>query len=218
MDNNEKILKYKMLLENEAAKNDIMEQKVQILKAEKEKLEQQIAVLNKANINVEPTNNTEAEFGDMQYIIIANKLQELFERSQSNKDDELLDFVKMGLNLNNSEAAIFKKFIGYYESYIRTDYIEFCKQYSQIYIYGAGIKAKRCANALSSNGISFEGFVVSDKKNNANVYLQHKVHSIKRVPYKDKNVGILIALNEQNAQQVYPILRELKIRNFCYFK
>ncbi len=216
MDGKEKIAKYKMLLENEAAKNDILEQKLQVLRHEKEDLKRQIGELKgdsgqNAQLQGNPFLLNDSHF------LVARRLRELFALIEDGSDERLLEYLKAGLEMNEVERKVIDSFLAQYKDYKRTDYKNFCSQFSRIYIYGAGVKAKRCAKALQENGIMFEGFVVTNIDANAEKYLQHKVYSIKEIPHMDNDVGILVALNPTNAQQVYPVLDKLEIKNYCYF-
>lgn len=76
--------------------------------------------------------------------------------------------------------------------------IDFAVRYSDIYIYGAGRKANRISNELKQYGIDFKGYLVSPgepiKFDNPN----HPVCHVNEVKM-DGNVGVIIALNRQNA-------------------
>lgn len=202
MDNKEKILKYKSLLEEEISKNDVLEQKAEIMKGEKEELLRKIQELT---LEVE-TLKTKIRESNSRMAIIAEQFKRVFSYFQN---CPLPNEAIINTNDANQNRLSFAT--------LRTDYREFCKQYSQIYVYGAGIKAKRCAETLKKDGISFQGFVVTNKSNNATTFQQHKVMQLEEAPYNDSNVGILLALNEMNAKQVIPVLQNLGVKNVCYF-
>lgn len=213
MEAKEKLEKYKELLENEAAKNDILEQKLQVLRREKEEMQRKIDEMRRTG----GQSHMDTSLLNDPHFLIAGRLQELLSLAVDGTDREVLEYVRDKMCTNEAEIQTINAFVDQYRDYRRTDYKSFCSQYSRIFIYGAGQKAKRCVTALQGEGIQYEGFVVTNTAANTKEYLQHKVYSIKEIPHKDKNVGILIALNPTNAQQIYPILEKLKIRNYCYF-
>lgn len=216
METQEKLKKYKELLENEAAKSDILEQKLQVLRREKEDMRKQLEEMQRAS-GLGAQCPIDASLLNDSHYLIACRLKELLRLAEDGTDQEVLEYVRDKMYTNEAEIQVINTFVDRYKDYRRTDYKSFCSQYSRIFIYGAGKKAKRCVTTLEGEGIKYEGFVVTNIDTDAKEYLKHKVYSIREIPYKDKNVGILVALNPSNAQQVYPVLEKLKIKNYCYF-
>lgn len=88
----------------------------------------------------------------------------------------------------------------------------FCKNYDEIYLYGAGVMAEKTADYLDKAAIPFKGFIVSSLKDNKNFLKGHKVLEISDLDYSSR-VGIIIALNEQNRREVIPSLKEKGYKN-----
>ncbi len=84
----------------------------------------------------------------------------------------------------------------------------FCSKYCSVYIYGAGVKARRYADIFEKNSISFVGFIVTELKENEKELKGHKVYEISQIK-NSSNIGIVLALNEKNKNEVIPILRKM---------
>lgn len=78
----------------------------------------------------------------------------------------------------------------------------FCSKFDRIYIYGAGIKARRFTKYLNEMGIPFEAYLVSSPLNNITGFNNHKVQTFCADIMNDSSVGILLALNEKNTVDV----------------
>ncbi len=87
--------------------------------------------------------------------------------------------------------------------------IEYCNQFSKIYIYGAGIKGKRAYDRLISHNVS--GFVVSKKDKNE--YLGLPVMSIDEAKEKLCKSGtvLVIALNPKNLLETLPLIGDIEL-------
>lgn len=88
----------------------------------------------------------------------------------------------------------------------------FCRKYNRIYIYGAGIKGKKLADFMKKQSIKFDGFIVTELKNNNRVLKEHKVLEISEVP-NSSDMGIVLALNDRNKKEVIPLLYENGYKN-----
>ena len=92
--------------------------------------------------------------------------------------------------------------------------INYCKKHSEIYIYGAGKIGTYCRLFLEMNLIAIKGFIVSDKKDSRTEY--RRVYQIDEVK-KTKGMGIVIALNKKNREEVVHILKKYKLNDvFIY--
>lgn len=83
----------------------------------------------------------------------------------------------------------------------------FCKRNRNIYIYGAGLVAKRYSRYLESKGIHYQGFLVTQKEN------MEKFHNHPVIPFSEfvssyDGAGIIIGLNHKNMKEVQPMLME----------
>lgn len=88
----------------------------------------------------------------------------------------------------------------------------FCKKYKKLYLYGAGIKAKKLAKFMMDQSIEFEGFVVTDINDNVTCIMDHIILEIARLT-KDDDIGIILAVNEKNKKEIIPILDDMGYRN-----
>lgn len=79
---------------------------------------------------------------------------------------------------------------------------KFCRKFDRIYIYGAGIKARRYTKYLNEMGIPFEGYLVSGPPNNIAGFDHHKVQTFCMDILYGCSAGILLALNEKNTVEV----------------
>lgn len=94
-------------------------------------------------------------------------------------------------------------------------YVDKCKQVNgKFYIYGAGLEAKKCAEMLSKNQMSFEGFVVSDGYCEQECYLEHKIYSISQLVEEPEKIFFWLGLNKRNSVQVSQLLIKKGYKNF----
>lgn len=90
---------------------------------------------------------------------------------------------------------------------------KYCNRYSRIYVYGAGIKAKRYTYYLNEMGIEFVGYLVSNLANNVEILNDHRVFLFNKELLNDDHIGILMALNKENAREVLKnVLPDVKRR------
>lgn len=73
---------------------------------------------------------------------------------------------------------------------------EFVECYNHIYIWGAGKYGQRVANQLLHNGKDFEAFIVSEPSGQE--VMGKAVIGINEIPYPIESVGIIIAVNISN--------------------
>ncbi|RHB38837.1 glycosyltransferase [Enterocloster aldenensis] len=84
----------------------------------------------------------------------------------------------------------------------------YCKGNQKIYIYGAGIVAKRYAVYLERKRIIYQGFLVTQKDNNPETLQDHPVIPLCQFkPYYDR-VRVIIGLNKKNMEEIQPMLME----------
>ena len=80
--------------------------------------------------------------------------------------------------------------------------IEFCKKYKKLYIYGCGSIAKRYAHNMEELQIEYDGHVVSEKKVSDEKFNNRPIIEMNEEVMNDDNVGIIIALNSGNFNEV----------------
>lgn len=93
----------------------------------------------------------------------------------------------------------------------------FCREYSEIYLYGAGKIAHRTLETLHSVGVPIKGFIVSDEKmkeydvnkSDLNMYRLSDIEACKKT-------GIIIALNLENTKEVKKNSKNLNKYNLFY--
>ncbi len=88
----------------------------------------------------------------------------------------------------------------------------FCRKHKKIYLYGAGIKAKRLAEFMMDQSIRFEGFLVTDINDNTTWIKDHIVLGIAQLK-KDDDMGIILAVNDKNKREIVPILDKMGYKN-----
>lgn len=87
------------------------------------------------------------------------------------------------------------------ESYME----EFWFKYREKYIYGIGLLSKTVTEYLKQKGWDqFDGYIVTKKKEMQQQYQGKKVLEINEI--RGSNVGIILALNNENAREVIPLL------------
>lgn len=86
---------------------------------------------------------------------------------------------------------------------------EFWFQNTKRYIYGAGKIAEKVTDFLCQKGWDqYEGYVVTKKENEEQLFYGKKVWQLDEVP--EDEIGIVIAMNEQNTREVLPLLNNRK--------
>lgn len=82
------------------------------------------------------------------------------------------------------------------------------KQGYKIAIYGAGMYAKMCADYLLDTGITFDSFVVTDKKNNEEEIKGHKIFSIDEYIAENEKLYVIVAVHDLNKKTIYEYLAQ----------
>lgn len=95
--------------------------------------------------------------------------------------------------------------------------LQFCWHYKKLYIYGAGKMGKAVQKILLDYNILIEGFVVSDDKWEENQNQQSSI-PIYAISHLDKveNIGVVIALNDENKRAIQGGLERYGIRNVFF--
>lgn len=81
---------------------------------------------------------------------------------------------------------------------IYAEMIDFCKTYNDIYIYGAGVYAKSVYEFITGERERFRGFITSSGDGECQGYRAICVDDV----HQDKNIGIILGLNEQHQEEV----------------
>ena len=84
----------------------------------------------------------------------------------------------------------------------------YCKKNQKIYIYGAGIIAKRYADYFERKGIMYQGFIVTQKENNPKQFKNHPVIPLCDFKSCYDEAGIIIGLNRKNMEEIQLMLIE----------
>lgn len=96
-------------------------------------------------------------------------------------------------------------------------FLKFCKSYERIYIYGAGIYGRKCAQILENNSICCQGFIVTNKGALDKVFGYHIFDYndfLKREKANMEKVGILIAVSVHYEEEICELLQQQKIYNY----
>lgn len=92
----------------------------------------------------------------------------------------------------------------------------FCKKYKHIYIYGAGIKGKKCAAVLRQLRVDFDGFIVSDGYVEIDFILGKRVYELSKIE-NSNDVGIIVALNDKNCSEAQEHLEKINVGEVVYY-
>ena len=84
---------------------------------------------------------------------------------------------------------------------LRSEIINFCERFDDIYIYGTGDAAREMLTCLAETGIKCAGIIVSDKRRKSALLEGIKVYEFSEIKYSD-NIGILLALSPINQFEV----------------
>ncbi len=100
---------------------------------------------------------------------------------------------------------IFEEKKGYFFQTSQGYFQEFWFKYTKRYIYGAGKVAEKVTKFLYQRGwAQYEGYIVTKKENEDQLYYGKKVWQLDEV--LEDEIGIVIALNEQNTKEVLSLL------------
>ena len=88
----------------------------------------------------------------------------------------------------------------------------FVELYPQIVIYGCGVRAGRYAQFMADNGIEFECFLVSTRREaeEKSEWMNHRVIAVQDYDFQD-DVGIVLGLNVQHQVEVFYILQNMGV-------
>lgn len=98
------------------------------------------------------------------------------------------------------EDIIQRSETGVVKPYNPVQLLNFCKRYKRIYLYGCGKYAANLERYLNDNGISVSGYIVTKAENaSGRVYIFERFNI-------EPDTGIIVALNPNNFEDVYPEL------------
>lgn len=100
--------------------------------------------------------------------------------------------------------------------YLDDAILEFMHKYKYILIMGAGKYASVLAKQIKSNGIDFDGFVVSPNQNSDLLYMGKTIYKLDQIPYREQETGILVGINAVLWDEIERTLLHYRIKNyFC---
>ena len=119
-------------------------------------------------------------------------------------------------------SEIFQEIYHYYErnctnynEVVLSKFLEDCKKAKgRLYIYGAGIEAKKYAEIVEEKNISFEGFVVTSGHFVQDIYLDYPLYSLNALSEDVDKIYFLLGLNMKNRREVEKLLRERGYEHF----
>ena len=122
--------------------------------------------------------------------------------------------------LNSLIFDKFKKFgITEFNDIINSDLhsmAQFCEKYTKIYVYGAGAFAAMCIKIFREEISQFMGYIVSDGRKVENRLMTGHVFELSEISPRDDE-GIIVALNRNNEQEVFPELKKRGFKNIISF-
>lgn len=90
----------------------------------------------------------------------------------------------------------------------------FCRRYSKLYIYGAGLYGGRYAKILKNMGMDIEGYIVSQKGQN-DFFGGYPICSLKEFMENSvEEVGIVVAVSIYYQEEIKCLLEEEGIKNY----
>ena len=102
-----------------------------------------------------------------------------------------------------------------YVEEVLSKFVEKCEDVKgKLYIYGAGLEAKKYVEILKKNKILFDGFVVSDGHRKQDKYLEYNVYELKEISNFSKKNYFLFALNISNRMEAVQKLGEKGYHNY----
>lgn len=114
-------------------------------------------------------------------------------------------------------TELVKMFRQYYDlAYLDSKIIDFSRRNRYILIWGAGYYGRRLAEQFNSNGVDFDGFVVSDNQDRDKSYQDKKIWHISQLPYDKGEIGIVIAVRREIKDEIVNILNCNGIERYIY--
>lgn len=92
----------------------------------------------------------------------------------------------------------------------------FCDRNRNIVIYGCGFIAERTSSVLDELHIRYQGYIVSDGSNEKTTFHGLPVMECREFFQKNPDVGVIIALNKENATQVIKEQQGLRFYKMFY--
>jgi hypothetical protein len=94
---------------------------------------------------------------------------------------------------------------------------KFLKRYNKLIIYGAGKKALRYGENFIKDDIPYIGHCVTELGNNDSKLLGHSVFELADIEGSLSDVGIVLAINPANAEQVIQILQSKGLKENIFY-
>lgn len=94
---------------------------------------------------------------------------------------------------------------------------KFLKRYPKFIIYGAGKKALRYGKSFDKENILYNGYCVTELSGNNSKLLGHPVYRLADIEDSLNNVGIVLALNPLNAEEVIQILHSKGLKENVFY-
>lgn len=118
------------------------------------------------------------------------------------------------LDLQNREMWMKSGMDATHDRYIKLAY--FIGQYNELYIYGAGIEARKVKNVFEKINIEVKGYIVSDEHFEECKSKLKPIVRLRDVPIND-DVGIVVGMNYGNTDEIKPLLKSRGYKNIFYF-
>lgn len=138
-------------------------------------------------------------------------------------DNYIKECMKCGYIFSEDYSEYANEFIRlqkqiYDKTFISPGLRNFIDQFKDIVIMGAGNYAKILAEQFLHNGIEYGGFVVSNKKEGEDDYLEKSVWQLSELPYNRESTGIVIGINPVDWSDIKNSLICANISNYyCPF-
>lgn len=85
----------------------------------------------------------------------------------------------------------------------------FCRSHAAVYVYGCGFMGNRVSDLLDELKVDYQGYIVSDLSNEKKSFHGLEVISYDEFLRKSSDAGIIIAMKQENTEQVVKEKKEL---------
>lgn len=104
-----------------------------------------------------------------------------------------------------------------FEGFDKDKLYAFCRAHKALYIYGTGLYGKRYAKILKKAGVEFDGFLVTQKKNEQNLE-GHNIYEVQELAdmsdISRSNVGVIVAVSEYYQEEIVDTLERFGLENY----
>lgn len=143
----------------------------------------------------------------------------LCKRNNINSRECFYGFERKGYHLTIEDDNLLNKldeFMDYEDvTYLSNNTRKFISNYSKIVVMGTGRYSQILTEQLNYHGISFEGYAVSDLKNNCKEFNGKKVWELGNLPFDKNDLGVVVGILIKDKIDIINALKRANIVNYC---